>query len=105
MLYNAIRSNHETGEGYFLLICIPISFAGQLILKDICESQITAISVSDYDIFESGQQLAEKEGIFSCPEGATTCAGLCKLLKQGIIHHDETIIIFNTDSGLKYISS
>jgi threonine synthase len=85
-------------------LCVPLSFADQLILKNIRESNGTAISVSDSEIMASRQQLAQKEGIFSCPEGAATLAGLTKLFNQGIIQRDETIVIFNTGSGLKYLN-
>jgi threonine synthase len=84
-------------------LCVPLSFADQLILKYIRESHGTAISVSDSEILESMHQLAQKEGILACPEGAATLAGLVKLLKQEVVLRDETVIIFNTGSGLKYI--
>jgi threonine synthase len=85
-------------------LCVPLSFASRLILKYIRDSQGTAISVSDEEIIESRRQLAQKEGINSCPEGAATLAGLTKLIQQGIIQREEKIILFNTGSGLKYIS-
>lgn len=86
-------------------LCVPKSFADQLILKDIRESQGTAISVSDHEISNCQELLAQKEGIFSCPEGAATVAALEKLVKEKKIHPDESIVLFNTGSGLKYISS
>jgi threonine synthase len=86
-------------------LCVPKSFADQLILNVIRESKGTAVSVSDQDITQWQQRLAHNEGIFSCPEGAATIAGLVKLTKQGMIHPDETVVILNTGSGLKYISS
>jgi threonine synthase len=84
-------------------LCVPKSFADQLILKDIRESNGTAVSVSDQEITHWQQKLAQKEGIFSCPEGAATIAGLDKLAKQGLIHPDERVVVFNTGSGIKYI--
>jgi len=84
-------------------LCVPKIFADQLILKDIRQSNGTAISVSDADILHWQSQLAEKEGIFACPEGAATLAGLVILLKEGVISPDESIVLFNTGSGLKYI--
>jgi threonine synthase len=84
-------------------LCVPKSFADQLILKDIRQSNGTAISVSDDDILHWQSQLAKKEGIFACPEGAATLAGLITLTEQGIIHPDESTVLFNTGSGLKYI--
>jgi threonine synthase len=86
-------------------LCVPKSFADQLILKNIRESNGTAVSVSDQEITHWQQKLAQKEGIFSCPEGAATIAGLDKLAKQGLIHPDETLVVFNTGTGIKYISS
>ena len=85
-------------------LCVPKSFADQIILKYIRESNGTAISVSDDEIIQSQRRLAQKEGIFSCPEGAATVASLDKLVKRGAIHPEETIILFNTGSGLKYIN-
>jgi threonine synthase len=83
-------------------LCVPKSFADRIILKYIRESNGTAVSISDDEITEAQSRLAQKEGLFSCPEGAATLAGLDKLIQQGSIHRDETIIIFNTGSGLKY---
>lgn len=85
-------------------LCVPKSFADQIILKYIRESNGTAVSVSDHEITQSQRRLAQKEGIFSCPEGAATVAALEKLVKRGSIFPEETIILFNTGSGLKYIS-
>ena len=84
-------------------LCVPKSFADRLILKVIHESNGTAISVSDKDILDSQQQLAQMEGIFSAPEGAATLAGAIKLFHQGWLHPDEKVVLFNTGSGLKYI--
>jgi threonine synthase len=85
-------------------LCVPKSFADQNILRDIRESNGTAISVSDEMILDSQRKLARKEGIFAAPEGAATLAGLTKLINLGLVHSDERIILFNTGSGLKYIN-
>ena len=84
-------------------LCVPKSFADQLILKDIRESKGTAVSVSDEEISTYQRKLAEGEGIFACPEGAATVAALEKLIERHEILPEETIIIFNTGSGVKYI--
>jgi len=84
-------------------ICVPRSFADRLILQYLRESHGTAVSVSDDEILEARQALARKEGIFACPEGAATLAGLEKLLHQGLVHPDESVVLFNTGTGLKYI--
>lgn len=82
---------------------VPKSFADHLILQDIYDSEGTAVAVSDEAITESQKQLAEMEGIFAAPEGAATLAALKVLIKQGWIHPDERIVLFNTGSGLKYL--
>jgi threonine synthase len=82
---------------------VPKSFADQLILQDIRESQGTAVAVSDSDILMAQNRLAGMEGIFAAPEGAATLAGLEVLVKEGWIHPDERVVIFNTGTGLKYL--
>jgi threonine synthase len=82
---------------------VPKSFADRLILKCLYESHGTAVSVSDDAIFIAQKQLATAEGIFACPEGAATLAGLNQLLEKGWVKPDERVIIFNTGTGLKYI--
>jgi threonine synthase len=84
-------------------LCVPKSFADQLLIKDIRESHGTAVSVSDEEITASQHRLATREGIFACPEGATTLAALIKLIEEHLIHPDEIIVVFNTGSGLKYV--
>lgn len=82
---------------------VPKSFADHLILKNIRDSQGTAVSVSDAAILESQKQLACTEGIFAAPEGAATLAGLAKLLESGWLKPEENIVVFNTGTGLKYL--
>ncbi len=82
---------------------VPKSFADHLILQDIYDSEGTAVAVSDEAITESQKQLARMEGIFAAPEGAATLAALKELIKQGWVHPEERIVLFNTGSGLKYL--
>lgn len=82
---------------------VPKSFADHLILKDIYESNGTAVAVSDEAILESQKHLAKMEGIFAAPEGAATLAALKSLIQQGWVDPDERIVLFNTGSGLKYL--
>ena len=84
---------------------VPKSFADQIILQDIYDSNGIALAVSDEAISAAQHQLGEREGIFSAPEGAATLAGLISLIKQGWVRPDERIVLFNTGSGLKYINN
>lgn len=82
---------------------MPKSFADELILKDIRDSQGTAMSVSDDEIIKAQKKLGNLEGIFPAPEGAATLAALNKLVEQKWVQPDERIVLFNTGSGLKYL--
>jgi threonine synthase len=82
---------------------VPKSFADALILKDIRESQGTAVSVRDNEILEAQRKLGRMEGIFAAPEGAATLAALQKLVERKWVQPDERIVLFNTGSGLKYL--
>jgi len=82
---------------------VPKSFADALILKDIRDSQGTAVAVSDDEILDSQKKLGKIEGIFAAPEGAATLAALNKLVEQKWVHPEEKIVLFNTGSGLKYL--
>jgi threonine synthase len=73
-------------------------------LHDLYESHGTAVAVSDESILEAQSQLASQEGIFAAPEGAATLAALKSLVKSGWVQPEEKIVLFNTGSGLKYLS-
>jgi len=82
---------------------VPKSFADREILRNLHQSQGTAVAVSDAEITQAQQRLARLEGIFAAPEGAATLAALEQLLQQGWVHPHERIVLFNTGSGLKYL--
>jgi threonine synthase len=82
---------------------VPKSFADALILKDLRESNGTAVSVSDEAILQAQSQLGRLEGIFAAPEGAATLTALIKLIDEKWIAPEERVVLFNTGSGLKYI--
>lgn len=84
---------------------VPKSFADQIILDDLRESNGIAVAVSDEKILEAQKLLAGSEGIFAAPEGAATLAGLIRLVKQKWIQPDERVVLFNTGTGLKYLDS
>lgn len=83
---------------------VPKSFADQIILQDIRDSNGTAVAVSDEAIVDVQHKLAQTEGIFSAPEGAATLACLQHLIGQGWVQKDERIVLFNTGTGLKYLN-
>lgn len=83
-------------------IRVPAAVGDFLILDAVRESGGFAVSVSDENISKSHKECAKKEGILLCPEGAATLAALKQELKTGRIKMDETVMLFNCATGLKY---
>jgi len=81
---------------------VPKAFADWLILRVIRETHGTAVAVSDDEIRDALRDIAETEGVLMCPEGAATAAALERLKQVNLIARDQTIVILNTASGLKY---
>lgn len=84
-------------------IRVPVAIGDYLILQALRESKGTAITVSDEEILHAMRQMASTEGIFPAPEAAATLAGLTRLLEEGLVEPDETVVLLNTGSGLKYL--
>ncbi|MEM9681701.1 MAG: threonine synthase [Pseudomonadota bacterium] len=65
----------------------------------------TAIPVATADAMEATALMTRCEGLFPCPESATTVAGLKAALADGTVSPDERIVLLVTGSGLKSISA
>lgn len=74
---------------------------GYYALKTIRESGGWAEEVTDEEIIEAMKLLAETEGIFTETAGGVTLGVTKKLITQGIIPKDESIVISITGNGLK----
>ena len=81
---------------------VPKAIADFAILRVIRKSGGLAIAVSDEEILTAQQEMAQKEGVFACPEGAATLAAVVKLKERDWVGTEERIVLFNTGSGLKY---
>lgn len=82
---------------------VPDVFADRLILQALRDSHGIAVSVSDAEIIAARREIAQSEGLMACPEGAATLAGLRNLLQKGWVQSNESVVLFNTGTGLKYI--
>lgn len=82
---------------------VPTLFADRLVLRVLRESGGTAVAVSEEQILSARTNLAKVEGLLVCPEGASTLAALRHLRAKGWIRKTDTIVLFNTGAGLKYI--
>jgi len=81
---------------------VPKPYGDYLILKAIRESEGTAVEVTDQEILAAMRTLASKEGLWVCPEGAATYASLSKLRATKGLDDDETVLLYNTGSGILY---
>jgi threonine synthase len=84
---------------------VPKPLGDVLSLRALRESKGIAIAVSDQEMLDSGLELAQTEGLFACPEGASCVAALKKLLANGFLKPNERIVLYNTGTGLKYLEA
>lgn len=81
---------------------VPVAVGDFLILGAIRESGGTALAVEDAEMLHYAGVMGSLTGIFPAPEGAACLAAQVRLLNDGWIKPDETVVLFNTGTGLKY---
>jgi threonine synthase len=83
---------------------VPSSLGDRLILQALRASGGVAVAVDDREMIESSALVAAREGIDACPEGGAAIAAVRRLTAARTITARDTIVAFNTGSGLKYFS-
>lgn len=78
---------------------------GYFAVKTILASGGAGEDVSDEEIVEGIRLLAETEGVFAETAGGVTVAVTQKLLRQGKINPDESIVVTITGNGLKTLGA
>jgi threonine synthase len=81
---------------------VPVAIGSRLMLTALKDSNGTGVALSDNKMKEAQTLLASKEGIFGSLEGAATIGALQHLVETDWIHPDESVLAFNTGSGLKH---
>lgn len=84
---------------------VPRAIGDFLILQGIRESSGAAIAVSDAQMEEAVRLVGRTTGIFAAPEGGATAAAIPLLIERGWLAADEEVVLFNTGSGLKYVTA
>jgi len=84
---------------------VPKAYGDYLILDILRKSGGTAIAVTDEEIMDALRRWAQVEGIFAAPEGAAALAAYRKLRESGFFSPEDTIVLFNTGTGLKYLDT
>jgi threonine synthase len=84
---------------------VPKAIGDFLILDAIRASGGTAIAVSDSELIAAVAEIGAATGIFAAPEGAACLPALRKLIDNGSVVEGETVVLFNTGSGIKYLEA
>src|ERR1043166_8274414 len=82
---------------------VPKPYGDYLILDILKKSQGTAVSATDEEIVAATRDWAKNEGIFAAPEGAACLVAYRKLRASGFFKPQDTVVLFNTGTGLKYL--
>jgi threonine synthase len=82
---------------------VPKPYGDYLILDILKKSGGLALAATDAEILDAIRHWARVEGIFAAPEGAASLVAYQKLRASGFFSAEDTVVLFNTGSGLKYL--
>ena len=74
---------------------------GYQVIQSVKSTGGTGAAVTDRQIVDAIQLLAQTEGIFTEPAGGTTLAATIDLIERGVIPRDESIVVCVTGNGYK----
>ena len=83
-------------------IRVPRAVGDFLILRAVRESGGHAIAVDDSAILGAVDDAARKDGLLLCPEGGATLAAYRDAVRNGAVDPEESVVLFNCATGLKY---
>jgi threonine synthase len=82
---------------------VPAAVGDILVLRALRESGGSALAVSDADMVRDMRALGSLEGIGAAPEGGATLTALRRLVNDGTIGSDNSVVLLNTGGALKYL--
>ena len=82
---------------------VPKAYGDYLILDILKKSGGAAVAASDDEIMAAVRHWAAVEGVFAAPEGAASLVAYRKLRERGFFGPSDSVVLFNTGSGLKYL--
>ena len=83
-------------------IRVPIAVGDFLIIRAVRESDGFCMAVPDDEIIATRDEIAQKDGVLLCPEGAATAVAYRRAIAQGLIQPDAQAVLYNCATGLKY---
>ena len=84
---------------------VPRAIGDFLILRAVRESGGTALAVSDRSMVDGMLAIGRHAGVSAAPEGGAALVAIERLVKDGSIKPYESVVLFNTGSGIKYIEA
>jgi threonine synthase len=84
---------------------VPKALGDFLILRALRESHGAGIAVSEQEIVEGVKEAAACAGLFMAPEGGACVAAARKLKASGHLSPDDTVVLFDTGTGYKYVEN
>src|SRR5687768_8689125 len=82
---------------------VPKAVGDFLVLRAVRESGGTALAVTDAAMVAAMRELGSREGISAAPEGGASLQALKRLVADGQVGADDTVVLFNTGGALKYL--
>lgn len=90
---------HTAADG----LRVPRAIGDFLILRAIRESGGTAVAVSDDQMIDDMLAIGRETGISAAPESGAALSAIRRLVEDGRMKADDTIVLFNTGGALKYL--
>ncbi|HVO09921.1 MAG TPA: threonine synthase [Vicinamibacteria bacterium] len=84
---------------------VPKALGDFLMLRTLRESHGGAVAVTDEEIVRGVKAAAADEGLFMAPEGGACVAAALKLRTSGQLAPEETVVLFDTGTGYKYVDN
>jgi threonine synthase len=84
---------------------VPKALGDFLILRALRESHGAGVAVSEEDILQGVRDASSAEGLFVAPEGGACVAAARKLKASGQLTSDDSVVVFNTGTGYKYVEN
>ena len=84
---------------------VPKAIGDFLILRALRESHGAAVAVSEEEIIQGVKLIARTGGLFVSPEGGACVTAAMKLKSSGHLSPGDSVVIFNTGTGFKYVEN
>jgi threonine synthase len=84
---------------------VPRAVGDFMILDAVRESGGAAMAADEARLVEWARLAASLEGIGMCPESAACVGAVERAVREGMVGPEETVVIFNTGAGQKYVEA